>query len=660
MSNASNRPSNQANASTAHHKQGIVLAGLDRAQMIDDLIRDYPADVNGFSVPIFVIDADQARVDAVAASDLPSKWGSRVQFFAGPSCIEDLCNVLNENLDCYLPRHIVATGNHTVSLAKQMAAKLDALVRQQTQRTESLYAQLADRWKERGYEYWEERYRQIAEGSPARVLVVTTRFSTFIRHSADDLAESFGDLGHDARLLMEPNTHTNITPTLCLQTIEDFDPDLIVVINFPRDMHRELFPDGCPHVCWIQDAMPHLFRTMERSPSPLDFVVGHIYSNAAGLRGYLPEACLEFPVPVSESKFHATPVDAKVKESKKCDIAYVSHQSQTPEAFDREFTKQFNAQQLPAFVDCRAAVQAAMENWYDGDQHAVLVDAQHALAKALNHPADGAVSDLLWNQYIHPLAERIIRHQTLHWASEIASVHNLDFRIFGNGWHDHPTLNQHNAGPLPHGQALRECYQSAAVHLHASMLGVGHQRVFECALSGGLPLVRRSWGEVYYADWLRMFEFINAGHTPDASLVKWKHPAYTIKNHPELQSILDDRARIKPPVQGWDHTPFEHVYAQIRSDDSLYYWDGHINPKQLRFLDILAEPIDLTFCTKDDLERCILRAINQPDWRKAVSAKIAQNASETLSMNTMAKQLLELVANRLTLPTNAKTLEPSA
>lgn len=679
MSSVSRPPASSSPQPPAHHKHGIVIAGLDQPQTITDLLREHPPEDSGFQAPIYVLETDKEIVNAYRQESSALDWPERVHVFAGEDCVEQFLEMLRTQLDCWLPRHIVATGHRTVDLARTVAARLDLLVKEQTDLIEETRSRIASRWEDRGMAYWASRYAEIREGARARVLISTTRFSTFMKHAAQDLAEAMEADGHQVRLLIEPNTSTGITPLLCLEAIESFDPDLVVVINFPRSMHADLFPDGCPHVCWVQDAMGHLFKQGQPKPSPMDFIVGHIYTESSLVAGYADDALLSFPVPVSQRKFHCGPVSDELAQRYTCDIAYVSHQSATPSAFHKQFVREFPIIQQAAFERARDAVIETMSAWSDSVVTQQLHRISGQLAHEMTKSDDKNIKNLLFKQYINPIAERIIRHQTLEWAAEIARTHQLDFRIFGKGWEHHPSLHSYAAGEIEHGDALRACYQSAKVHLHASVNGCGHQRIFECACSGGLILCRRSWGEVYRQNRLQMSDFMRQGLPADASLVEWKCPAYLIEKHPQLKAIMNDRARIKTPTSGWDHDLLERIlagtvacetdesgnphlvlYAQIANDERFSHRLVPSTPQQMRPLEILGDPLELTFSTSEELEERILKAIHDPTWRSARSTGIADRVRERVSMSRFGRELIALVINKLSEPHAAELSEAGA
>lgn len=642
--------------------------------MISEVLDTYPPNPNGFSVPMFILEPDEAITQAAIASGHVTK-SSRVRVFSGEHCVSEFLEDCTSRQDCIPPRHLIASGQARVSTAQAAAAGLNELTKAHESRTVEIRTQLEERWARRGLSHWQSRFAQINAGKKARVLVMTTRFSTYIRHTAEDLVHSYNTLGHDARTLMEPDTHSPMCPMLSLRAIDEFDPDLVVVINYPRSMHAEMFPHGWAHVCWVQDAMLHLFSNAPK-PTPMDFVAGHIFHDTSMVAGYPDEALLPFPVPISESKFHPGPIDKSLTEKLACDIAYVSHQSETADNYHHRIVSQTPAEQHADFVRCRSELQSIADAWHAGSQYNLINQTLETLVCGLGKSEDPNIRNVLLTQYINPIIERLLRHETLEWAAQIADKHGLTLKVFGNGWDKHPTLSRYACGSIEHGDELRACYQLAGVHLHVSMSGIGHQRVFECMLSGGLALSRRSWTELHIQDWVQINEFMNLKLPYDASILGWNEPAYAVENHPQLRQAMDYRASLTPPPKGWDHQYFKHIYADfgtenvhpikdvplsvythIQTDDNFNYHKAPLPDKALRPVEILGDPLELTFSTRQDLEDRILHALNDRAWRSQCSAQVADRARDRITMNHFAARLLDLVADKLSTPINDAVME---
>lgn len=629
---------------------GHVLVGLDRP---DDVLGALGgAEGDGYMAPVHILEPDSGIADGPVARSIAAH--PRVRLHAGDGCDGAFLDWCRERIECALPARFHVSGPRVAPMAQSVAGGLRGLIGEQERVTRETRKRLEATAQGRGIAYWADRYAEIDAGSAPRVLVVTSRFSTYLKYSGEDLAGSLRAHGTDARVLMQRDRCATLVPLSILSEIERFDPDLIVVINYTRSQRSEMFPAGWPCVCWVQDAMNHMFQKSTGSVTPLDFLAGHVYAGSGLVEGYDEASIFEFPVPVSSRKFHDAPITEGERARFACDVAYVSHQSETARGFHDRLIAQFDPPQRGAFERCFTRLRGVVDGWADGPQEKLITESLEELMVGLGRRGDAAALGVMRTQYVYPIIERLLRHQSLDWAGRIAGEHGLEFRIFGSGWEKHPTLHPFAQGPIEHGGALRACYQAAGVHLHVSALGCGHQRVVECAFSGGLPISRRSWDEQYRHDWARMTGFMRAGHEPDATLVEWRWPAYAVANHPELAAIIGDRARMPRPEAGWDHEHFDAVYARVGNDPYFKYWDGPVPPERMRPLSMMGDPLELTFSTAQDLEALIVRAAADPWWRQKRSEGVAQRASAHVSMDRFAEGLLGRVGERL------RSLAPAA
>ncbi len=479
-----------------------------------------------------------------------------------------------------------------------------------------------------------------------RLLLVTTRYTTFVHHSASDLASSFESLGHEPHLLIEPEACWLTGPLRTLRAMDRLDPDLIVVVNYPRAGHEAMFPEGWPFLCWVQDGMPHLFDGSRRA-GPLDFVAGHLYPEMIERAGYEASACLEHPVCASSVKFHPGPVSASSGSRFGCDVAYVSHQSEPASVFHDRSVGGVLPALRPLLEACRAEIERAIGQWPFSAQDNAIDSAWRRVVSAIGATENAQMSAALKHQYAYPLAELMIRHETLSWAAEVAQDQGLTLKLFGRGWERHPTLARFAAGALEHGEDLRACYQGARVHLHASVRGCGHQRVYECALSGGVPLCRRSWGEFFRHEAEVQREFVDSGRRPDASMLPHRTPAWIIADHPELLALLRQRQLSVTPVVGWDHADREGLFGRL-DDEVFLYWDEcRVPPASMRPLKILGDPFELTFSTRDELAELVQRAVRGGGWREDASSALRGRVEATVSLRLFARRIVETVSGRL-------------
>lgn len=617
--------------------RGVVVCRSE-VEVVRRVLAMVPPASDGQAAPIYVLDRD-------GRLPLDSDWGGRVRLFQGSEADAAFLASRRSRIECALPECVATVLDGEAPLRAEIASGLRAIASEQSALAVDLGRDLAGRAARRGVDWWRDRFGLIIGGGSRRagkVLVITSRYSTFIRHSAEDLVASLHRLGHEATLLMEPQDGETFTSIAYLRAIASIDPDLIVQINFPRWMMGPAVPQGWPHVCWVQDAMPHLFQAANTA-TPLDFVIGHIYREAMLRAGYASERMLEHPVCVSESKFHRAA--AKPDRRLDCDVAYVSHRSESPDAFLTRFLREsaIPASAHQAVHAAKQQIDSVISRWGTAPAANELPGLAASLARSLGRAGDPKAADVLSYRFVRPYAEQVLRHETLEWAAEICRTRGLTLRLFGRGWERHETLGEFAAGSLEHGDDLRRCYQLAAVHLHASIEGCGHQRIAECAMSGGMPLCRRSWTDFYFNDWVASREFVLAGRPAEVYLSPSRWPAHFVANHVELLQLVRNRDRMGPNPAGWDHAYLQGIYAQVENSKVKPH-DAPLPPRHARSLAVFGDPLEATFSTREELADRIVKAAERGSWREQMSQGIAKRAAECVGATRFAGRMIELVA----------------
>ncbi|MEM8835316.1 MAG: hypothetical protein AAGD00_05805 [Planctomycetota bacterium] len=364
----------------------------------------------------------------------------------------------------------------------------------QQRAADRLSAAVSEKRRARDRSFYGDRFTH-AEG--VRALLPVTRYSSYVRHAAEDLAGAIERAGDQARVLMEPAPDLRPSAAHELEAHLEFDPDVIIVPNWPRARRASATPGAVPFVCWVQDMLGHLFDPrIGTAQSELDFTAGLV--NGALVRdfGYPLDRVTFQTTPACPVKFHNAAIDPQRAERFACDVAYVSHQSEPIDRFlDRllaratsdaesrlvraiahEVTARIDAIDRPsvwdftyqAFEDLtRAGISETL-----GESHAGGMQVAHTLS-----------------QLTMPIAERVFRHTMLRWAHEACEQCGLRLAIYGKGW-ERTEFAEFARGDVDHAEDLRACYASARCHLHGSLSSNAHQRVFECALAGGLMLRR--------------------------------------------------------------------------------------------------------------------------------------------------------------------------
>ncbi len=507
-----------------------------------------------------------------------------------------------------------------------------------------VHAQVESMYADRGPAWWRSRYEQaLAAGAtePLRVLIPTHRHSTYVRHAAEDLRGAFERSGARARVLIEPDDHTNLSNIAYRRTIERFDPDLVVKINYPRATLPGAYPANLPFVCWIQDEMPQLFHSrVGQSQGELDYLCGHLYPRLFDQHGYPRERLLSVPVVADAHKFHRAPITPAQRDRFACEVAFVSHHSETPEQLrDRLIAGIDMPVLIPAMRQLDARVRASLKdaasvslNGHSDREARALVCEAFAGA-----PPEG-VADRLIAQYLAPLRERLIRHESIAWASEICERRGWRFRLYGRGWENTPEYARFASGELAHGEDLRACYQGAATHLHATSHGLVHQRVMECALSGGLPTCRLTHDTMQQNNWGAMIR-LQEHAQPVATKPGKDIPGFSVADDPDAMLWARDRQLLglsSEPLLFTRNSP-----ENLRRSVGPFVGSG-LTPRWL-----LGDLAETTYTTRDQLERLIELAIERPRRRENLSGGIAARVRARATHDGLVTDLLGLITRSL-------------
>lgn len=505
-------------------------------------------------------------------------------------------------------------------------------------RVESLYASRTRAW-------WRDRFAiATASGSPPlRVLIPTCRYTTFLKHSAEDCADALRRAGHQAHVLIEPDDSSLLATVGYLRAIAEFEPDLILAVNRTRASFPGIIPANVPMVCWIQDAMSHLFdRDMGQTLGPLDFLVGHTHEDLFTRFGYPRERSMTLPVLASEHKFHPTPVRRSLHERLTCDVAYVSHHSETPEQLHARIIKLAIEPPVAAtfqrlFPRVREAIQNAGTQPLQSNLRLLTTETAR---QTLGAEPDPRALSLMESQYVMPMADRMIRHETLRWAKEIAQRRGWQLRIHGRGWNQNAEFSSHASDPLNHGEELRASYQAARAHLHVSVHWMYHQRVMECALSGGMPLCRAKQDDLSMLHGFVMMKLNEEAQAFACRISPFHAHLYAVADHPEAMRLTALWQRLG--VQAVRPTI---AVAQEWLRTSEIAWSGM--PRAADVAWMLGDPAETMFRDRAELESALERAIERPSWRDQASKGIASRVSQTFTYSSALGRVIEMVSHSL-------------
>ncbi|MAY75475.1 MAG: hypothetical protein CMJ31_12330 [Phycisphaerae bacterium] len=589
----------------------------------------------------FVVHADlQTLAIGLSIADLTAAIRHPgFEFFLGAAATDRLSDWFERRPEAWLPKRAVVTPTDQpdASLAQAVLGVTRGAHERQTAATDRTVAAVHARYASITPLESRERLVEGVEGRRVlRILLPTTRRTSYLRFSVEDLAASLSALGHDARVLIEPTEHDSQTPLSMAKGVLDFQPDLVISPNAPRSVIGSLYPPSLPYVCWIQDAMGYIFDAdVGRAQLDTDVLIGNTMPELVTTYAYPAHAALPYPTPASGRKFHRDEIDAERRKRFTCDIAFASNHSEPPSAMALRLATSIGLDRAMFGPAVEAAQRLAAAAATISVTDAVIPAAGKAYAQGLGRAMSPKQVSLLAYHFILPLAGRIFRHDTVEAAIRIADRRGWKLKLYGAGWDRSERFAPFAAGPVEHGEDLRACYACAAAHLHIDLMALTHQRVFECAFSGGLAVSAFQLDALATTRY-RAREELLASATPRSVNDATGERTFALEDAPSGRAMIEQRAKFGlPPI------------TDITCPKDLVPRGDRYRDVALPAFDVcglLGDVASVAFTDESSLEAVLDRAINDRSWRDATSADIARRASGVLSTDAFAKRLLEHAA----------------
>jgi len=474
----------------------VLVEGLDLGWFFERIYRATQNTFLGYSCALLVVEPDPALFAVVLHLH---DWrallrDSRVFFFVGPSAMEELSRVWDQYPNLPFPGHAIrlnafrpiATSNSAAEVVERAGAKREREIQESWQDIQRQYA-------ERGLPYWATRFDEALRGTgkPLRILSAVSTHTTFLQHSMRDAKRAMEELGHACVVLTERADYEVIGPLTFHKAIRDFDPDVFFCIDHLRPEFSKVIPTNLPILTWDQDQLPHVFTKENLNKiAAHDFVAG-CSKPACVLAGCDPRQFLNAHVPTSAEQFSGPPLTPDEEAQYACDVSYVSHASQTPQAFHEEERAKHSDPNVRYLLDTVFDLMPRMlANHTIASGFvcmAVLEEGSRLCGVAVT---DDSLHDRLLWWYLWRLGDRMFRHQALEWVAHWARETNRSFRIYGNGWEKHPALSEFAFGAAQNGRELLCVYRASKVNLQLMPAGFIHQRALDGLAAGGFFLTR--------------------------------------------------------------------------------------------------------------------------------------------------------------------------
>ena len=346
-----------------------VIESADPPWLLQRVLRATPDQPDGYRVRISLVQRSAMELlDGLSMADLRAELATdRLRVYVGDDASQRLERDLLSRTDTIVHGHFLGLPARGPEFggAGRCDPPADQVVQRVVvaQQAEAVRLESAVRieYAQRDAAWCRARFAPAGRSAdPLRVLIPTCRYSTFIRHAAADLAAALEGAGCTSRLLIEPDDCAQLSSNAYLRAFAEFRPDLVVLINYTRANIGAVIPAGVPVVTWVQDAMPHLFDARTGAAmGPLDFVVGHTHVELYERFNYPERNRLKLPVTASTRKFHDAAVSAAAAARYACDVAFITHHSETPQRMHERLCREATRPVVRLFEELRPRSLAA-------------------------------------------------------------------------------------------------------------------------------------------------------------------------------------------------------------------------------------------------------------------------------------------------------------
>ncbi|MEO0512718.1 MAG: hypothetical protein AAF108_07460 [Planctomycetota bacterium] len=611
---------------STHTDASRVFVGHGARFALD--ILDRPPAPDGYAPAAFVAANDAPRALATIAAALTSPpvqaaaSSGRLRAALGPDAANLLEQYLQTELHACLPDRVISVGDP--QLATDLTRRLADLHARQRDRINELTVRL------RVEDDAAKRRRRITAGEPLRLLLPTSRFTAFLRYFQEDIAEAARALGHDARLLIEPSEHHQLTRLAHVESLTDFKPDAVLSVNLTRGMLPLALSDTFPLITWIQDELAEFAGAPRAdtpvSSGPLDVAVGYLFPSARRAFGDDPRRLTPLDIGASDTKFTppAEPVDRFDRFDR--EACLITRYGQTPDAFLKRLADRGREREAVFLRALRGPVEHEADRPDEPDLVGRLTEATRSAARTVLGPQpDERIASLVATAAA-PYADLLIRQETARWAVDVCRRNNWRLTLFGTGWDTNPEFAEFAGGELRHGDELRDAYARSAVTIHVSSRSMYHQRLEEALFSGGLPLARRtSQGGEDLVNQLLGSAVMQADDPSRIDLDKF----------PVLRERAERLRAVGVSVPG-----LEGGVLRLAADD-VARAKGYASQYALGRYDMLGDLRESTFASRDELEALIGRAAGDRSWREARAAAGREVAGRTRSVRAGLARAIE-------------------
>lgn len=582
-----------------------------------------------YSCAVYVVEPELASACILMHLHDLSPWKNRLRFFVGVEAKEQFDQALAKNRHWMLPAATICdrlVDREALKIGESVAAVAEA----RRKRDEALAAEIGAYYEGISVSDWSSRYDvAIAGEKRLKVLGITSRYTTVLQYSMDELGEAVRASGHEFILAKEADDQTAESPDL--QLIAEHKPDLLVLISRLRHENPRL-PRNVPFLCWDQDNLPCMRTDAARaSLDELTYVAGN-----GALQGYQQldwprRNCILAFQAAATHRYSNQPVAPELLQKHRCTFSYASNASGKPQALAGQLRGNYagRADAIKLFDEATTEILARAEEGRAWDTASVQLLWDKIAAKRGVAPDKALRQEMCQN--LRTISDRAFRHVALGWVAEYCREKNATLRLYGSGWETNARFSAYAAGFLAPGEEMRAVYQASEISLQLIETGFIHSRALDGLAAGGFFLYR---------------------YAPDAG-----HDAITEARQIMTRRALEtgcvtygqlDASRDPLIAESWAFWRPRIRYGQLREwrpDERcrlLDVWDAW--PTEATQIPGLAE---VTFDSREGFFTLADRFLADEQDRRAVASKLRQTVVERFSYDARWREFLAGIASGL-------------
>jgi hypothetical protein len=315
-----------------------------------------------------------------------------------------------------------------------------------------------------------------------------------------------------------------------------------------------------------------------------------------------------------------------------CDVAYATTHSQTPAAIHESF-RENAAASVVKLLDAAYEELTALAKRGELNGGLALTSFLERVENAVGVEISADDRNTLADAYVRPLTDKILRHQTVEWASDWAEQTGRRFHLYGNGWETHPKYRKHSRGFVKHGPDLGRAFRAAKINLHSGCNNALHQRILDGLSAGGFFLIRRHADDIAYPLWEAIYQVVRERHLKPGVELCWK----------DMPPPWDRRLAAILQMRGLDpHAPAPITQAFLDRFEKVR--DAAVPPSAGRVWPDLDE---VTFESRDEFVGRLEHFMSNDEQRLDLAALMRRRVSDVFGYEALVKRLLAWMVSAL-------------